>query len=99
MNSRAARPLTAIGEDKGLAGWPCWSDAIGDAGASPSPRFRRAGRCVVLRLMLHLGIDLGPEQDDNGRDPWPGHEADDGSERAIGFIEFAEVGRVEGERS
>ena len=53
-----------------------------------------AGRAVADCLMFHLRIELGAEQDDDDRDPDPGHEADDRAERAIGFVVAAETRHV-----
>jgi hypothetical protein len=33
-------------------------------------------------------------EDDDSRDPKARHESDDGAERAIGFVELAEIGGV-----
>src|SRR5216684_935312 len=41
--------------------------------------------------MFHLCIELGAHQNDDDRDPDPGHEADDRAERAIGLVVAAET--------
>ncbi len=54
-------------------------------------RLLGAGRPVPRGLVLHLGIELGAQQDDDCGDPEPGHEADRGAERSVGLVE-AEAG-------
>src|SRR5438876_6409095 len=49
-------------------------------------------------LALVLGVDLRPDQDDDGRDPDPGHEGDRRAERAVGLVVAGEIGGVPGEQ-
>ena len=50
---------------------------------SRSPRAHRltcTSRRIARSLMFHLGVNLCPDQDDNGRNPKPSHEADHSSQ-------------------
>src|SRR5262249_61323355 len=40
---------------------------------------------------LHLGVELGTDEDYNDREPHPHHESDDGPKRPIGFVVAAKV--------
>ena len=59
-------------------------DVVGDEGATLAHRPHRAGSGVVLGLQLELGVELGPDQDDEGADVEPHQRGDDSAERAIG---------------
>ena len=74
----------------------------------PGPRGPSAGRAArsagrlgrlpgELALAFDLGVELGPEQDRDVRDPQPDQEADDAAQRAVGLVVGAEVGDVEAE--
>ena len=69
-----------------LANGGCETGAMPSAAAaygvgdlrSPRPHWLGcAGGGVALGLMFHLRVDLRTEQDDDGGDPQPSHEADD----------------------
>ena len=47
------------------------TDVVGNVRVALANGLGRAGGGVFEGLMLHLGIELGPEQDDEGRDPEP----------------------------
>src|SRR5580704_18957121 len=61
-------------------------------------RLRRDGWLAALGLVLHLRVEFRTEQDRNGRDPEPGHKADDRAQRTIGLVEGAEARRIPGEQ-
>ena len=44
--------------------------------------------------MFEFGVDLGADENDHGRYPDPGHEADGCSKRAVGLIVASEVSGV-----
>src|SRR5262249_1181202 len=48
---------------------PSLPNGIGHGGASRAHWFFGADRRVASCLMLHLGVELSPEQDDDGREP------------------------------
>src|SRR6516164_4829576 len=56
-------------------------------------RFWLAGGGVLQRLPLDLRVQLGAEQNNDGRHPHPHHEADGGAERAVGGVVVAEFGQ------
>src|SRR5690606_27435328 len=70
---------------------------IGNEGAALARRKLRAGRGVACGLALHLGIQFSPDDDDDGGDPHPHHEANHGSERAIGGVVVSKILEVERE--
>src|SRR3954453_16800287 len=72
---------------------------VGYPSPTLSQRFFTAGRGVSSSLMLHLRIDLSAQEDDNGGNPQPSHEADDRPKRTVRFVELAEVRCVPGEGS
>ena len=87
--------------------------AYSRGGVRPPQRFFRHGphrpACAALSLSLRarrgglirsldLGIEFRTDEHDGGGEPHPGHEADDGAERPIGFVEFADVGGIPGEQ-
>ena len=49
--------------------------------------------------MLHFGVNLGAEENDDSSDPKPRHKSDDGAERAVGLVELAEIGGVPGKQA
>jgi hypothetical protein len=54
-------------------------DCIGHLRAAGAQRLMSALGGILGRLVLHLGVDLGPHQHDNRREPDPSHETDDGA--------------------
>jgi hypothetical protein len=50
------------------------------------------------RSDLHLGIELGAEQDHDRGDPEPRHEPYHGAQRPVGLVKLAEIGGVPGEQ-
>jgi uncharacterized protein YlxP (DUF503 family) len=70
------------------------SDRVGHPRAAHSEGLGLAGGRFARGLMLHLGIDLGADQNDDDRDPDPGHEPDDRAERSIGLIVAAKIRHV-----
>src|SRR5712672_874418 len=73
-----------------------WSASVGHLRTATTKRVLRAGRGFSRCLVLGFGVQLGPDQHHDDREPDPGHEADDRAERAVGFIETAEIGGVPG---
>ena len=56
------------------AGAPCsgdLADVVGNVRVALAKGLRRTDGGVLAGLMLHLGIELGPEQDDESRNPEP----------------------------
>jgi hypothetical protein len=47
------------------------TDVVGNVPVALAQGLGRAGGGVLAGLMLHLGVELCPEQDDEGRDPEP----------------------------
>jgi hypothetical protein len=67
---------------------------------SPSAeRLGTSGGGVASRLVLHFRVQLCAHQDDDNRDPDPGHETDDRPERAVSFVIAAEIGDVPREQN
>jgi hypothetical protein len=50
-------------------------------------------------LMLHFSVQFRAQQKHDRRNPEPCHESDSRSERAIRFIELAEIGCIPGEQN
>ena len=67
------------------------ADRVRHPGAPRSERLRRTDSRVAGGLVLHLGVELGAQQDHDRGNPKPGHEADHHPERAVGLVEGAEV--------
>jgi hypothetical protein len=70
----AASPLNMLFTDLCLS----WANAVGHDCTAHAQRFLHALRRVSRSLMLHLGVELGSNQDDDNRKPDPDHEADTG---------------------
>src|SRR6266545_4480587 len=62
------------------------------------PLAMRDPRSCSLALARVLRVDLGPDQDDDGRDPDPGHEGDRGAERSVSLVVAAEIRSVPGKQ-
>ena len=55
-----------------------WTDAVSHDCPAHTQRSFHSLRRVSRSLMLHLGVELGSDQDDDDRKPDPDHEADTG---------------------
>src|SRR5690349_12097653 len=67
------------------------SELIGHPRPARAHRLGAALGAIPGRLMLGLGVDLGPYQYDDGRQPQPDEKADHRAEGAIGRVEGAEA--------
>jgi hypothetical protein len=56
-----------------------WADAVSHDCTAHAQRFLHSLSRISRRLVLHLGIELGSDQDDDDRKPDPDHEADSGT--------------------
>ena len=63
-----------------------WPDRVGGKCLSRSQRPRLANGAIPRRLPFHLGVQFSTKEDDDYRDPDPGHKANASSERAINTV-------------
>src|SRR5689334_22306172 len=71
-----------------------WADRVGHFCTAPAERLWCTGRAFVRRLVFGFGVQLGTDQNDDDREPYPGHEADHRPERAVGLVEIPETRRI-----
>jgi len=64
---------------------------VGHVRSSHADRLRRTRCGVSGGLVLYLGIEFGPEQDNDRRNPEPRHESDRSTKRTVGLVELAET--------
>ena len=74
------------------------ANRVGHDRAAGAEWLVRADGRIPRGLVLDLGIELGADQHDDGREPQPNHETDDRAERAVGRIVVGEIGEVPGEQ-
>jgi hypothetical protein len=56
-----------------------WADAVSHDCTAHAQRFLHSLSRISRSLVLHLGIELGSDQDHDDRKPDPDHEADSGT--------------------
>ena len=56
-----------------------WADAVSHDCIAHAQRFLHSLSRISRSLVLHLGVELGSDQDDDDRKPDPDHEADSGT--------------------
>jgi hypothetical protein len=57
-----------------------WADAVSHDCTAHAQRFLHSLSRISRSLVLHLGVELGSDQDDDDRKPDPDHEADSGTQ-------------------
>ena len=57
-----------------------WADAVSHDCTAHAQRFLHSLSRISRSLVLHLGVELGSDQDDDDRKPNPDHEADSGTQ-------------------
>jgi hypothetical protein len=72
-------------------------DVVGGVGVAVAHRLGRPGGGVLGRLQLHLGVQLGPDQDHEGGEEQPEHQDDDPGQGPVGLVVVAEEVGIEGE--
>jgi apolipoprotein N-acyltransferase len=92
----AAAALVAAGRRLG-AGRRGLGHVVGGVAAALPHRLLRALGRVPGRLQLHLGVQLGPDQDHERRQEQPEHQDDDPGQGPVGLVVVAEEGGVDGE--
>jgi uncharacterized protein involved in outer membrane biogenesis len=75
----------------------CQADCVGHFRAAAAERLRLAGGGFARSLMLDFRIEFAADQNDDDRQPHPHHKADNGAQRAIGFVEGAKICCIPGE--
>jgi hypothetical protein len=56
-----------------------WADAVSHDCTAHAQRFLHSLSRISRSLVLHLGVELGSDQDHDDRKPDPDHEADSGT--------------------
>ena len=80
---------------------PSWrlrrADCVSHGGAARTQRLFSPHRGVPSGLMLDLGIQLRPQENEDRGHPHPHHSSDRGAERTVGRIVIGEIGEIVGQ--